>query len=70
VTAWLPWAGVVLVAALWGSTFLWQVPAHEKLAVEFDPATHVRLVWSNWFRTAGWTARGFLVCAMCWQVTQ
>jgi hypothetical protein len=67
VTVWLPWVGLVLVAVLWASTFFWQVPAHEKLAAEFEPATHVRLVRSNWLRTAGWTARGLLVCGMCWQ---
>jgi hypothetical protein len=67
VAIWLPWAGIGLVALMWGSTFFWQVPAHEKLAEGFDPNTHRRLVRSNWLRTAGWTARGLLVCLMCWQ---
>jgi hypothetical protein len=63
----LPWAGIVLLALIWGATFFWQVPAHEKLAVSFEPATHLFLVRSNWLRTGGWTARGLIVCAMCWQ---
>jgi hypothetical protein len=67
VAVWLPWAGLGLVAVVWGSTFFWQVPAHEKLAEAFDPNTHRRLVRSNWLRTAVWTARGLLVCGMCWQ---
>jgi hypothetical protein len=68
VAVWLPWAGAALVAVMWGSTFFWQVPAHEKLAAGFDPNMHLRLVSSNWVRTAGWTLRGLIVCAMCWQV--
>jgi len=57
--------GLVLVGVLWGSTFFWQVPAHERLAKSFDPTIHRRLVRSNWLRTAAWTARGVLVCWMC-----
>ena len=61
-------AGLLLVGLLWGSTFFWQVPAHEQLAREFDAAVHRRLVASNWFRTTAWTARGVLVCWMCLQM--
>jgi len=68
VSIWLPWAGIVLSALIWGSTFFWQVPAHEKLTASFEPATHRFLVRSNWLRTVGWTARGLVVGAMCWQV--
>lgn len=58
-------AGLGLVALLWASTFLWQVPAHERLAKTFDSATHRNLVRSNWLRTLAWSARGVLVCWMC-----
>ena len=58
-------AGLGLGALLWASTFLWQVPAHERLAKSFDSATHLRLVRSNWFRTVAWSTRGVLVCWMC-----
>jgi hypothetical protein len=60
-------AGMMLVALLWASTFLWQVPAHERLQQSFDGATHAFLVRSNWLRTAGWSARGLLVCVMLYQ---
>ena len=58
-------AGLGLIALLWASTFFWQVPAHERLAKSFDPATHRNLVRSNWLRTAAWSARGVMVCWMC-----
>ena len=60
-------AGVLLVFLLWGSTFFWQVPAHQRLSESFDPATHRRLVQSNWLRTVGWTGRGLLICWINWQ---
>ena len=59
--------GIALLTLLWCSTFLWQVPAHEKLSNEFDTQTHRRLVNSNWLRTFAWTTRGFLVCWMIFQ---
>jgi hypothetical protein len=64
VAAWAALAGVLLVGLVWASTFLWQVPAHAKLEVSFNETTHRWLVRSNWVRTAGWTARGVLVCWM------
>ena len=60
--------GVLLVGLIWGSTFFWQVPAHERLAKSFDTATHRQLVQSNWLRTAAWSLRGVLVCWMCMQL--
>ncbi len=57
--------GLGLLAVLWASTFLWQLPAHERLAKSFDSATHRNLVRSNWLRTVAWSARGVLVCWMC-----
>ncbi len=56
--------GVALVAAIWVSTFCWQVPAHAKLAASYDSLTHRRLVRSNWVRTITWTVRTALVCWM------
>jgi hypothetical protein len=61
----MAWVGLVLLLAIWASTYLLQVPAHAKLAKHFDLRTHRWLVLSNWVRTAGWTARGLLVCMMC-----
>jgi hypothetical protein len=52
---------LTLVGVVWLSTFLVQVPAHERLALAYEPATQRRLVTSNWIRTASWTARGLVL---------
>ncbi len=54
--SWL-WIGLMLLAVIWLSTFLLQVPAHRKLARGFDAEAHERLVRTNWIRTLAWTAR-------------
>jgi hypothetical protein len=56
--------GALLVAAIWASTFLVQVPCHRALAVGWDEAVHRRLVRTNWLRTGLWTARGALALAL------
>jgi hypothetical protein len=53
--------GAALVALIWLSTFLLQVPQHDLLRNGFDRAAHQRLVLTNWIRTVAWTARAFLV---------
>lgn len=60
-------AGVVLLAALWASTALWQAPLHGRLHDGFDASLHRRLVTSNWLRTLGWSARGAVVLAAAGQ---
>ena len=55
-------AGVILVAVLWISTALVQVPRHRALALGRGDVD--RLVAENWIRTAAWTARGALVAWM------
>jgi len=55
------WAGLGLVGFLWASTFLVQVPCHERLARGFDEAAWQRLVRTNWLRTGAWTVRAGLV---------
>lgn len=67
VSAWIPWAGLGLVAVIWASTALLQVPAHGKLSAGFVPETGAFLVSTNWIRTAAWSARAALVAAMLWQ---
>jgi hypothetical protein len=47
-----------LLTAAWGSTFLIQVPMHERLTLGFDSAVIERLVSTNWIRTAAWSGRG------------
>ena len=57
----LPAVGIALLALIWLSTFLVQVPLHTRLAGGFDAGLHRRLVWSNWLRTVAWTGCGVLV---------
>jgi hypothetical protein len=56
--------GLVLLAVVWLSTYLWQVPIHRHLALEYHPDSIRRLVRSNWLRTAAWSARGLVVVWM------
>jgi hypothetical protein len=56
--------GLGLLAVVWGSTFLLQVPLHRRLGSGFDAAAIRRLVGTNWVRTITWTARGVL--AVLW----
>jgi hypothetical protein len=59
-----PWFLASLVPLGWTllSTWMLQVPLHQKLASGFDAAVHRRLVATNWWRTVGWTLRG--VCLL------
>lgn len=60
VPTWSVWAGALLLAVVWLSTALLQVPRHGDLAVGFDAAAHRALVSTNWLRTVAWSLRGFL----------
>ena len=67
VSIWLVWAGVILLAGIWMSTALLQVPCHETLAKGFDADVHHRLVSTNWIWTVAWSLRGLLVLWMAWE---
>ncbi|MEM9420553.1 MAG: hypothetical protein AAGA25_16115 [Planctomycetota bacterium] len=56
----IAWVGLALLAILWLSTGLLQVPCHRKLAQGFDRHTHRKLVQTNWLRTVCWSLRGVL----------
>ena len=60
VPLWIPWAGIGLLAVVWLSTALLQVPAHNRLLTEGTAGAVPRLVGTNWIRTIGWTARAGL----------
>ncbi len=49
--------GIALLAVIWISTAVFQVPAHTKLGRGWDAVVHKRLVRSNWIRTIAWLAR-------------
>lgn len=54
------WLGLSLLAVIWLSTALLQVPLHRRLANGRDVAAIRRLVAGNWVRTVAWTVRGGL----------
>jgi hypothetical protein len=56
------WTGLALLAVIWISTALIQVPRHRGLAAGSGEVR--RLVAGNWVRTAAWTARGAVVAWM------
>ena len=56
--------GAAILAVIWGSTALFQVPCHERLALRFEEAAWQRLVRTNWIRTFGWTTRGGIAIAL------
>lgn len=64
VSTWQLWIGLALVAVIWLSTSLVQVPCHNVLSQGFDPVVHQRLVRTNWIRTAAWSLRGLLILLM------
>ena len=57
-------SGLILLAVIWLSTWVIQVPLHKKLGFGFDKKSHDLLVKSNWVRTGAWTLRAFLVIWM------
>lgn len=65
-STWQLLTGLALLAVVWLSTALLQVPCHELLSREFDPEVHGRLVSTNWIRTSAWSLRGLLVLWMAW----
>jgi hypothetical protein len=54
----------VLVAVIWLSTALLQVPAHGRLSAGFDAETGGFLVATNWIRTIAWSLRSAVVVWM------
>lgn len=74
--AWLCWsppagvatatalAGAGLLLVVWSSTAFLQVALHRRLERADDRRSKLRLVHTNWLRTAAWTLRGALAAAM------
>lgn len=58
------WASMGLLAVIWLSTALIQIPYHRQLSSGFDASAHQRLVRSNWLRTVAWTVRGVLILVL------
>lgn len=53
-----------LIALLWLSTALLQMPQHRRLEQGFDAKVHRRLVATNWLRTVIWSARSVMLAAV------
>ena len=51
------WIGLALLGVIWGSTAIFQVRAHRRLAGGYDEKVHAQLVRTNWIRTVAWLAR-------------
>jgi hypothetical protein len=64
VSALLAWTGLALLAAIWVSTAVVQVPYHQRLERDFEGDVVVRLVRTNWLRTAAWTLRSCVALLM------
>lgn len=60
----LPRLGVGLLAVIWLSTAVLQIPLHRRLTAAMDPTAIRRLVASNWVRTVAWSARGWVALAL------
>ena len=55
---------LILVTFIWLSTFLIQVPLHNRLRESFDQEAHRKLMRSNWIRTTAWSARAVLLIGL------
>lgn len=62
------WTGAAVLALIWVSTALLQVPQHSVLALGFDARAYEVLVQSNWIRTIGWSLRAALSLWLLWRV--
>lgn len=64
VASWQVSLAAALVAVIWLSTALIQVPCHNALSQDFDSTVHQRLVRTNWTRTVSWSLRSLMVSWM------
>lgn len=46
---------------IWISTFLVQIPIHQKLSHQFDENMIIKLIHSNWIRTILWSIRSLII---------
>jgi len=62
-------AGAVLLALIWISTALIQVPSHSRLSDGYSRTEVERLVTYNWIRTILWTMRLAVLLAILYQLS-
>lgn len=58
--------GLVCLGIVWVSTFVLQVPLHNRLSGGFDPSLVRSLVNTNWIRTIAWTVKGLFFLLSLW----
>lgn len=63
------WTGLILLAGIWLSTAVLQVPKHNLLQSGFTAEVHRSLVNTNWIRTIAWSGRGVLAVIATMTVT-
>lgn len=61
---------IVLLAFIWLSTMIFQVPIHLKLMHEGSPKLISKVIKTNWIRTLCWTARTILIVYILWSLIQ
>jgi hypothetical protein len=61
---WMTWLGLGLALCSWASTFLFSVPAHERLAMGFEAGVHRTLVSTNRVRLVSWSAHSLVLLWM------
>lgn len=61
---WLVWSGLALLALIWVSTFLVQVPIHARLSKGLSQPLVRLLVLTNWVRTLAWSARSVVALTL------
>ena len=59
---------LLLVILIWGITFLWAIPLHEKLGLERSDADIEALIRANWPRTILWTLKAGWVSWVCYSI--
>jgi hypothetical protein len=64
-------ARLILVLMIWGSTFLIQVPLHQKIAHSPHSSMILKqLVRTNWIRTLAWLFKAILGMIYFWEITR
>ena len=61
---------IILLAFIWLSTIIFQVPIHLKLMHEGSPKLITKVIRTNWIRTLSWTARTLLISYIIWTLIQ
>ena len=61
---------IVLLAFIWLSTMIFQVPIHFKLMHEGSPKLITKVIRTNWIRTLSWTSRTILLAYILWTLIQ